>query len=514
MSGVPITNIKLVTPSSRTVTRTITKRQKRGHEFVSLFISFSYLSGDDEQKEDNDENDFNSANFSPSATERHPFVMCPVVRNGSCCLRTGRIRDSGIIHHDCPLLTQPSVLSMMRYQASQPQQSSSTPEATYRLKLEELLISFIAGTPISFRLIASQQFRSLLHGIITVSREYPSVTPETLLPSLSVHAVPNMLKLRASMMFQKLLKAFNNSYVSIHIDSAVITHSSYLAITLRRCEAQSPIVPIQLLSAPSDRAGYSQTLLKVIRFLRIHNIFVVSICCDGALAQLSGIQDCRKTLYTETLPIDKRSPIIPIHIPCFNHRINLALRHATCCPALSRTVEALQSFASQSGSKQYRDVLQKSCPSFIPTRWFSLWNIASFIRLNRMKILHASLLPHQIIEDIIKAEILFTPLTELTLFFETDKVQLSQVYPAILRSFTQYSIITRNSHFSTGEWLHATLECMIQLFNYCLSGTIGYLIAVAFWLHPYGRYLRQTNRFLSCYRIDKTLFESCSLQFV
>ena len=515
-SGVPITNIKLVTPSSSAIQRTKTRQQRMGCEYVSVFISFSYVNREDEQRaieQRGRSTQFDGLDISDYNSERHAWVMCPVVRDGYCCLRSGRIRDAGIIHHDCSLLTQRSVLSIMRHPDPTRHSSEST-QPSFRTQLEELLMEFIAGTPISFRLIASPQFRSLLSGIITIAREYPSVSPQTLLPSLTVHAVPNMLKERASKMFSALLRKFTDSYVSIHIDSAVITHASYLAITLRRCEDQSPIVPIQLLAAPSDRSGYAKALYQIICFLRIHNIFVVSICCDGALAQVSGIQDVRQVLYAEQLPEAERSPIIPLHIPCFNHRINLALHHATSSPALSRTVEALQTFASQSGTKKYRDILQKTCPSFVQTRWFSLWNIASFIRLNRMKILQGSLLPHQTIEDLLKAEILFTPFTELTLFFETDKVQLSSVYPAILRALTQFSFIAANSYFSTGEWLHATIECMVQLYNYCLSGTIGYLIAVAFWLHPYGRYLYQTNRIVSCYRLDQTLSESFSLQFV
>ena len=174
----------------------------------------------------------------------------------------------------------------------------------------------------------------------------------------------------------------------------------------------------------------------------------------------------------------------------------------------------LQSFAADSGTRPYREVLKKACPSFVRTRWFSLWNIASFIRLNRSTITQSSLLSPADILDVLKTEILLTPFTELTLFFETDQVQLSQVYPAVLRALTQFSTIAGDSSFSTGEWLHATIECMIQLYNYCLSGTIGYLIAVAFWLTPYGRYLYQTNRMASCYRIDQTLSTSFSIQFV
>ena len=223
------------------------------------------------------------------------------------------------------------------------------------------------------------------------------------------------------------------------------------------------------LSFHSDRICYADKLFKVINFLRHRNIFVVSICWDGALAQVSGIQDLRKRISAEQVPPSKRFPIIPLHIPCFNHGINLALRHATSIPVLSNIIELLQSFAAESGTKAYRDVLIKNCPSFLATRWFSLWNIASFIRLNRVSITRGSLLTSQTILDILKTEILLTPFTELTLFFETDQVQLSQTYPAILRALTQFSAIAANTYFSTGDWLYATIECMIQLYNYCLS---------------------------------------------
>ena len=227
----------------------MTRRQRRGYEYVSVFISFFYVRREDERKEmeqrrrinrrneeDTEEVGFDELLLSDSNAERHAFVMCPVVRNGYCCARIGRIRDAGIVHHDCPLLSQPSVLSLRRPPEPAPLASSNTAERSYKVQLQELLISFIAGSPISFRLVASPQFRSLLHGIIELSRAYPTIPPSTLLPSLSVHVVPRMLIERAANLFHMLLTVFNNTYVCIHIDSAVITDSSYLAVTLRSCE--------------------------------------------------------------------------------------------------------------------------------------------------------------------------------------------------------------------------------------------------------------------------------------
>ena len=123
----------------------------------------------------------------------------------------------------------------------------------------------------------------------------------------------------------------------------------------------------------------------------------------------------------------ERSPVLPLHIPCFNHRINLALQYAVRTPALSGAVSELQKFASVAMTKPYRKVLGKVCPSFVNTRWFSLWNIASFIRLHRDQIINNDLLSREILLEILKAEVLLTPFTELTLFFESDKVQLSSL---------------------------------------------------------------------------------------
>ena len=118
-------------------------------------------------------------------------------------------------------------------------------------------------------------FRSLLHGIIELSRAYPTIHPGTLLPSLSVHAVLRMLLERAANLFHMLLTVFTNTYVCIHIDSAIITDSSYLAVLLRSCESESSILPIQLLAVPSKRAGFAETLFRL--YMLRHVTFAASL---------------------------------------------------------------------------------------------------------------------------------------------------------------------------------------------------------------------------------------------
>ena len=489
-----------------------------------MFVSFFYVYRIDEEKElqrlkrsthRRQENPATQADMriNDSRTERHAWVICPVVRDGHCCPRTGKIRDSGIIHHGCPLLSQPTIPSLIK-----DRQPRSEPlphqEDDYGEKIRDLLVSFIAGTPISFRLVASPQFKQLLLGVVQIAQSHISVSAEKLLPTLNVYSIPSMLKERASELYQLLLSSLNQSYVSINIDSATIGHTNYLAVTLRQVESQSPVHLIQLLNTPSGKQGYAEQLCSIIEFLRTHNIFVTSICCDGAIAQVSSISAVRQYLNNPSIPAFQRSPILPLHIPCFNHRINLALQYAARTPALAEAVSELQRFASAALTKPYRKILGKTCPSFVSTRWFSLWNIASFIRLHRDQIINNSLLSREILLEILKAEVLLTPFTELTLFFESDKVQLSSVYPAVLRALTQYSYIANNTWFHTGGWLHSTIDCMVELYNYCFTGTIRPLICVAFWLQPFGRLLYYQKRFRSGYRIDSSLFDSFSSEFV
>ena len=517
----------MVTPSESQIERTQTKKQKAGHQYISVFVAYSYVNKADEPPElsnprraprqsDNNSTRQEDMDIIDSKSERHLYVFCPVVRDGDCCLRTGRLRDAGIVHHDCTKLTQRSIQAVMKQRSSHSQSTAapSSNEVDYREEIKNLLVSFIAGTPVSFRLIGSPQFKDLLLRIVEIGRSHVSVPPDQLLPPLSVHTIPSMLKVRASELYTELLSSLRDSYVTINIDSAVIGHNNYLAVTTREVRLQSPVYFVQLLNSPSTKDDYVFQISSIIEFLRRHHIFVISICCDGATAQVSSIREVRSQLNNPHIPIPLRLPTLPLHIPCFNHRVNLALQRATKSPVLSKVISELQEFASLASTKAYRSKLGKAAPSFISTRWFSLWNIASFIRLHRDIIISNNFLPEKSLFDILKAEILLTPFTELTLFFESDKVQLSCVYPAVLRAFAEYSYIANHTYFNSGDWLYATIHCMVELYNYCFTGTIGYLIAVAFWLHPYGRILRYQNKIRSGYRIDISLFESFSRQFV
>ena len=492
----------MVTPSESQANRTKTKKQKEGKKYISCFVSYTYYK--------------DSAD--PVSQERHSEVICPVVRGVDSCTRVGKLRDGGIIHHDCPLLSQPKITTFPIFHPNTRQESlrqlqSSRKSLLY--KLMELLITFFAGNPVSFRLLASPNFRNLLLGICQLGRERADLPPEVIIPRLSVHSIPRMLKLRAIDVFNSLLDDLKGSFVSLMMDAATIAHKSYLAITICKTEPNSPLLFFQLINAPSTKEDYTAVVLKTVRFLQSKEIDVASICSDGASAQITGIGQARQTLLSIKDPLEQRPSLIPIHVPCLNHRVNLALIHTiTNCPTLTRITDILKSFTHEAVKKANYTLLDKTCPSFIPTRWFSLWNIATYIRLKRNVIISSNLLPPQIVQEILMLEVLLTPFTELTLFFETENVRFAQVFPALLRAFNEFLLIIQHPAFNKGEWLRIIVEAMRNLFNYCLSGTLGYLAALAFSLVPEGRFLKLHNMLLSGYRLDSNLSDSFRYQFV
>ena len=206
--------------------------------------------------------------------------------------------------------------------------------------------------------------------------------------------------------------------------------------------------------------------------------------------------------------------IAPIHIPCFNHKINLVLTHSIHDnPMLARTVDLLRQFSAAANSSDNQRVLQKHCPVFIQTRWLSLSYICSYIRIKRNIILGNNYLTPSQILTIFQLEILLTPLFELHLFLEREQTKMYEVFPAILRTLLQYERIIDSDAFATMDWCGAIYSFLHYLCLLTLSGTTGNLIALAFSLTPVGTYLFQQGKFSSGFNPNRSILDSAQVLF-
>ena len=135
-----------------------------------------------------------------------------------------------------------------------------------------------------------------------------------------------------------------------------------------------------------------------------------------------------------------------------------------------------------------------------------------------MAILEHNILPLDDLISILQCEIVLTPLVELDLFFESAKMKLCFIFPALLRCFHQYGFLICNKHFSNPQSFTVITMIVVKLFNEVIAGYTGTLAFLAFILTPIGRLLLQQNRILSAYSmwmpleaVSTKMFDNCSL---
>ena len=144
---------------------------------------------------------------------------------------------------------------------------------------------------------------------------------------------------------------------------------------------------------------------------------------------------------------------VSIHIPCFNHRVNLVLVHSMQkSQYLTRIIALLRQFSTAAASADYQKLLQKHCPVSIQTRWLSLSCICSYIRMKCNVILDNNYLIACAFMSILRFELLLTPLFELHLFRETEHTKLYEVFPAIMRTLLQYETIMKVKTLWSPDW--------------------------------------------------------------
>ena len=449
----------------------------------------------------------------------HRIAMCPVIKDGQPCGFYGFARNAAMDHHHCPLLMgqprlHPTVVSQSEAVAlTVANHSGPVPEEVQAIRKSLLihLLNCISGTSASYSLISSQGFTTFCRELIQQARAYPHLSPSQIAPQYTIHAISSGLVAYSQQLFHTLLDTLHSSSVCLIIDSSKIIHRHFLAIGLCPYTRSSGPLYFQLCPSPKSLSDYCDLYKELYKFLKQYDIEIGSICTDGLPAQISAVKEFRKWLLKER---NQNPTLIPIHIPCFNHRVNLVTQSLLKGESeLRDTVDTIQGFASQSHNNDFKQKLRHVCPSFIPTRWLTAHMIASFIRLHRDDIAKARLLPSSKLIQILKLEIILTPLMELQIYFEDENTRLCDAFPAILRALQQYQLLLSIKTIAD-ECSQSILKCMIMLFNGTLSGYIGKLLLLSWALTPLGRILFSQNNLLSAYSVSLSLSEAKQLEYV
>ena len=371
--------------------------------------------------------------------------------------------------------------------------SRNTPLQT---KLTQLICKLIAGTPTSFSFASSHIFRQFITKLVEIGQKNPNTPLDDIVPIVHSSKISTEMTLLSAIAQERLLNTFRDHFVSVMFDEATINHKKMMAITIMKLEDDAEPAFYRLTPAPSTSNDYTVFVRELERNLIAHNIEITSIITDGLPAQLSGIKAA--LVSHEQNAID--TLFRPFHFPCLNHRVNLALVHTLkTIPFLSEIKGTLQTFAAESLTQKYQDILHKHSPKFVHTRWLCLSQICAFIRIKRNEILKHNLLERTTLINILMMEILLTPLLELQLFLESARTKLYQVFPSLIRTFIQYKHILKYSIFREPKWLHAIAEILTSLHTLTLALETGDIIALSFSLSPIGQTLFHIHQFASGY---------------
>ena len=493
----PITNISLSLSYAKQKQFRENNVEEPEDGLVELFVMFSY-------------DPTRRIELQPTLDMSHKVALCPVVRNFSPCGCQGFLRYAAMKRHICPNLTQHTLTESAIFDSSRNptfrQITFSRETITERMKTRkeilDILLPLIGGTAISYSVAGSADFHRFCRTLIELARTHPTLTPTELYPAMTSMFLSYSTHQKAREIMRNVLTPLRNTAISIMIDAATIAHKHLLAISFIRLSVDAQPQFLQVCAGPSTIAEYYTTLAQLsIELQRKYGIEIATICTDGLTAQIASIKQLNLQLAKLSSSSSTQSPkILPIHIPCLNHRVNLVTQHFLLQdPSMSPIKDTLRLFSVEANKKQFHEIFGKPCPTLLEWRWLSAHMVASFVRLHRNIISQHKILSDKDIISILKCELLLTPLMELQLFFESSKMKLCFVFPAILRCIHEYQILVKDPYFSSPESFASVVGILAKLFNELLSGTLGKLSFLAYTMTPVGKLMLLQNRILSCY---------------
>ena len=456
---------------------------------------------------------------------RHRLALCPLVKGTKNCCLEGELRSVKMQNHQCDLLKecptstsdprQPVLHTYARPLATQPDIARGKELSPLKRSVTEKLLEYIGSSAISFRDIDSPSFRALCLELISAGQHNPALSPEQLLPEIERHSLSQLISDKASVPLNDLFRILEDGFVSVQFDAAKIITKNYLIVTVSPVDQTTPALFFQLNVSPSQEAQFVQFLYNLFGCLSLHNIVVGSICTDGCPAQRAGIAQFISSLRDPSKYHGFEVQFIPVMIWCHNHLVNLVTQtvwtNVHTQTTTNRVYQMVSTFAEMSHKRKLRQLLGGVCPSIINTRWLSVWLVCSFIRLHRNAICSNNLLQEVDIVDILKLEILLTPLMELQLFFENDKARMYHVFPVLMRTIQQYLLLVSHPSFSSTEWLIPAVSILHNLIkrfflpNKHTQRPEITLALLAFSLTPIGQHLYGLGAFGSGFSLNYSL---------
>ena len=305
------------------------------------------------------------------AKVKRRVCMCPFSKDGKKCRFEKLRNNSSLANHNCQQLSHKSLFlepfspnPMMSLSITGSNLSFSSP----RQLANNLILTFLASTPLSFMHAGSQAFNDMVIALISIGQQHPSASLADIVPHFERHNIPNLLSMQAQQRYLKLLTLLQGTFISLGCDAGEINNVHCASLFIQTYARKRKPIFFEICPGTWNKLDYTKLFIEFLSQMKEWFIHVGSICTDGLAAQVSAVHSLFTGEDLETKSIVKEYYTIPFHVYCCNHKINLIVSSLANLPHLQKIISTLQTFCHTAHKKNNRAILNKACPAFIPTR--------------------------------------------------------------------------------------------------------------------------------------------------
>ena len=205
------------------------------------------------------------------------------------------------------------------------------------------------------------------------------LTAQVIYPKRSRQKVAKSFSEYAHNIFMEKLEKFKKQkYACLAIDAGRINGMPILDITLAHSFVETKPLLFKVFRNFSGRTEcYIELVKDTIKEIMDHGIFISSIVGDNLIAQKSAFDHGSNSMQIRNLGTPYAAPF---WFSCICHTLSLGLRDAMESDhSLSKFASKIKDISIIFRSKPMVATLKVICPSYCPTRWTNLYDIALWL---------------------------------------------------------------------------------------------------------------------------------------
>jgi hypothetical protein len=309
--------------------------------------------------------------------------------------------------------------------------------------IHNAMARFAGSANVSAREAAKPPLIGLVREVAAIAIEMHGEAPSfqaSSIPGTSATSMTRRIREQGAEAFERMMKDMRTKvcYVNLIADSGTVLRFNAVHAMAVNPNFPANVLPLDTFENRNFTGDdYEAFFRNAIAELTTRGVEVVAVVCDNCPAQLNGV--AQALLFFPDLGI--------LHIPCFNHMVNLVFTHILELSTVADRIEILRAIIAEMLTDDGKTLLGRKCPNLVPTRWVYVVDVLRFI-FDRIDDVNAVLIAHDlpIVPDELKELYwLLLPLKLFSLSMENRSRKLHEVLPLakeVMREYQEIRVIS------------------------------------------------------------------------